>query len=63
MIVTCFLNIILDIVFICRFGMGVEGVAYATVISQVVSTVLVLVVLRRNKNIKIDKHFFGAKIR
>ena len=47
-------NIIMNLVFVLVFRLGVEGVAYATVISQVVSTVLVLVVLRRNKNIKID---------
>lgn len=47
-------NIIMNLVFVLVFHLGVEGVAYATVISQVVSTVLVLVVLRRNKNIKID---------
>lgn len=47
-------NIVMNLVFVLVCHCGVEGVAYATVISQIVSTVLVLVVLRRNKNIKID---------
>ncbi len=34
------LNIILDIISICIFGMGTEGPAYATVISQAVSAII-----------------------
>ncbi|MFL2099522.1 MATE family efflux transporter [Desemzia sp. FAM 23991] len=37
------LNIVLDYVFILGFGTGVEGAGYATVISQVVSSILCLV--------------------
>lgn len=33
-------NIVLDLVFVIRFGMGVAGVAYATLISQGISAVL-----------------------
>jgi len=47
-------NIIMNLVFVLVFKRGVDGVAYATVISQIVSCVLVLYVLRKNKNIKID---------
>ena len=47
-------NIILNLVFVLVFKSGVAGVAYATLISQLVSCVLVLVTLRRNKNIKMD---------
>ena len=37
LIISSFLNIVLDIVFIRNFGMGVAGAALATVISQLVS--------------------------
>lgn len=47
-------NIIMNLVFVLVFKSGVDGVAYATVISQIVSCVLVLYTLRRNKHIKID---------
>lgn len=40
-------NIILDLVFVLVFHMGVEGVALATVISEIVSAVLVLLSLRK----------------
>lgn len=42
LIVSSVLNIVLDIWFILSFGMGVEGAAYATVISQTVSGILCL---------------------
>ena len=35
-------NIVLDYVFVAKFGMGVPGVAWATVIAQVISAVLAL---------------------
>ena len=41
------LNIVLDLVFVAMFGMGVNGVALATVIAQGVSAVLPLLRLRR----------------
>lgn len=42
LIVTCILNIILDVVFIVAFGMGVAGVAVATILSQAVSAGIVV---------------------
>ena len=45
LIITCFLNIILDIVFVVILKMGVAGAAVATVLSQVISAVLVVAVL------------------
>ena len=42
------MNIILDLVFVLYFGMGVEGVAYATIISQGVSAVLTIITLMRS---------------
>ena len=43
------LNTVLDLLFVLAFGMGVDGVAYATVLSQIVSAVLILVVLTREQ--------------
>ena len=50
LVVSAVLNIILDLTFVLAFHMGVEGVAYATIISQGVSAVLVLLTLAREKN-------------
>lgn len=36
------MNIVLDLVFVLRFGMAVDGVAYATILSQLVSAVLTI---------------------
>ena len=49
------LNTILDPVFIFVFGMGVTGAAIATVLGQIVSTVLTLVYLRRCKAIRLTR--------
>ncbi len=38
--VSALLNVVLDLIFVLKFNMGVAGVAYATIISQVVSTIL-----------------------
>ena len=47
LVVCALMNIVLDLVFIFRFGMGVDGVAYATIISQFVSAILILIALLR----------------
>ena len=47
LMVTCFVNIALDIFFVVVLRMGVAGAAIATILSQVVSAGLVLMVLRR----------------
>ena len=39
--VTSVVNIALDLLFVLVFGMGIEGVAYATIISEFVSAVLI----------------------
>ena len=57
------LNIILDLVFVIQLNMGVAGVAWATLIAQMVSCILVAVTLLRSKEsyqispkkIRIDK--------
>ncbi len=48
LVVSALLNIALDLLFVIGFGMGVEGVAYATILSQGVSAVLILAVLARS---------------
>jgi putative MATE family efflux protein len=47
LIVTCFANILLDILCVVVLKMGVAGAAVATVLSQVISAVLVVAVLIR----------------
>ncbi len=39
LVVSAVINTVLDLLFVCVFGMGVEGVAYATIIAQGVSGV------------------------
>jgi len=46
--VSALTNIVLDLVFVVAFDWGVAGVAYATIISQFASAVLVLIVLTRS---------------
>lgn len=56
-------NIVLDLAFVVYLGAGVEGVAYATIISQWISAILVLVILTKEqsdyrlvwKDLRIDK--------
>lgn len=50
LIVGSLVNIVLDILFIAAFNMGVAGAAIATVISQVASSVLSLIWLKRRKD-------------
>lgn len=40
LILSSFINVVLDLLFVAGFGMGVDGAAYATVISQAVSAIL-----------------------
>ncbi len=47
LLVSAVLNTVLDLLFVLKFGMGVEGVAYATIIAQGVSALLTLWVLMR----------------
>ncbi len=50
LILSCFLNIILDILFVVGFKWGVAGVGIATVISQFFSAVLVCLTLMRSED-------------
>lgn len=49
LIVSSVVNVILDIIFVVSFKMGIAGAAYATIISEVVSTILVLISLSITK--------------
>ena len=50
-------NIVLDILFVLKFRMGVAGVAWATVISQGLSALLVIVTLLRSREwVRLELH-------
>ena len=49
LIISALLNTVLDLLFVLAFGMGVEGVAYATILAQIVSALLILVMLTRSE--------------
>lgn len=67
LILTSVLNILLDLVFVIVFHSGIEGVAWATIISQFISAVLILILLTRSsdiyrltwKDLKIDRAILG----
>jgi len=48
LVVSALLNIALDLLFVLGFGMKVEGVAYATILSQGISAALILLLLARS---------------
>lgn len=67
LILTSIMNVVLDLLFVIVFHLGVAGVAYATIISQFVSAILIMIVLfrsqecyslRRNE-MKIDQSMLG----
>lgn len=71
MLISCLLNIGLDYLFVVRFGLGVAGVAYATVISQAVNFILLTVTLLTVRapyalklgNLRIDRGVFKRMMR
>ncbi|MBQ7347037.1 MAG: MATE family efflux transporter [Clostridia bacterium] len=50
LVASAIINTVLDLVFVLVFDMGVEGVAYATIIAQGVSAVLVVLSLLRSRS-------------
>ena len=50
LLVSTVVNIVLDYVFVAKFGMGVPGVAWATIIAQAVSAVLAFLKIRRMRD-------------
>ena len=56
LIVACFLNIVLDLLFVAVLGWGVAGVAWATIIAQAVSAVLcILRLIRMRETLMLTK--------
>ncbi len=49
-VISAVINTVLDLLFVLEFHMGVAGVAWATVIAQLISAVIVTVLLMRTKN-------------
>ncbi len=49
LIISSVLNVVLDLVFVIVLKQGIKGVAYATLISQAISSALVLILLFRTK--------------
>lgn len=60
LIASCFTNIVLDIVLVVFFRMGVMGAAIATIFSQLVSAVLVMITLMKTED---SYHLSLKKIR
>ena len=50
LVVCAVLNTVLDLLFVIKFNMGVTGVALATILSQCISAVLVVIALLRSDN-------------
>lgn len=50
LIICCFINIVLDLVFVLGFRMGVAGAAWGTLISQGVSAILIIITLMRSND-------------
>jgi putative MATE family efflux protein len=67
LVISAILNIVFDLIFVVAFDLGVRGVAYATVIAQTISAVLVLSTMARSesslkfriRNLKIDFKILG----
>ena len=60
LILSSILNVILDLLFVITFGMGVKGVAIATVISQIISAaVCVWYMLRRYSFFRVRREDFA----
>ena len=51
LVVSAFTNIVLDLLLVIRFHMGVAGVAWATIISQILSAILVMITLVTNESV------------
>ena len=51
LVLTSVLNILLDLLFVLGFHCGIEGVAWATVLSQFISALLILALLTRSNDI------------
>ncbi len=60
LIISSVLNVALDYIFIAKVNMGVEGAAYATIISQIVSAVLCFVYMfKKYKMLRVNAEDFA----
>ena len=68
LVMTSVLNLLLDLLFVLGFHCGIEGVAWATVLSQFISALLILALLTRSDDIyrlswhdlRIDRAILGS---
>lgn len=60
-VISAILNTILDPIFIFVFDMGIAGAAWATVISQILSAILLVMYFPRFKSVKFNKDDFIPK--
>ena len=68
LVVSALLNTAMDLIFVIAFGMGTAGVAYATIIAQFVSAVLVMAMLFKTdssvrihvRRLRIDRGILGG---
>ena len=60
LVVSALINTVLDLVFVLGLKMGVEGVAYATIIAQGISAVLVIISLLKNDS---AVRFYPSKLK
>ncbi len=67
LVVCAVLNTVLDLLFVLGFGMKVEGVAWATILSQGISAILIIITLMRSntcvrfqfKKLQVNWHLLG----
>ncbi len=59
LLVSCAVNIVLDLFFVIALDLGVAGVAWATVIAQGLSTLLILINLARHDNFPLRLRLLG----
>lgn len=65
LIVTCLVNIVMDLLLVVVFRMGVAGAAIATVIAQIISALLVVLVLIRlpdGNRLNLRKLFLDSRV-
>jgi Na+-driven multidrug efflux pump len=57
------INTILDALFVLKLNMGMSGAAYATIIGQIISGIIVIVYLCRYKTVKLEIKHFKVKMK
>lgn len=63
LVLGCFVNIFADLFFVLALHMGVAGVAWATVLSQVVCAILIILIMRKNEVEEYRFRFHDLQIR